>query len=83
MNHVHILRQYVNAGGCVLVRDLDGAPEDVLEGLVVIDEANRFNVALGIFQNRVRGFFHDPNDLWDAAVVDKLIVVSSFLSITG
>ncbi len=83
MNHVHILQQYVDAGGCVLVRSLDGAPQDVLDSLTVIDEENRFNVALGIYQGRARGFFHDPNNLWDAAVVDKLVVVSSFLSITG
>lgn len=83
MNHVHILQQYVDAGGCVLVRDLEGAPQNVLEGLVVIDEENRYNVALGVYQNRVHGFFHDPNNLLDDAFVDKFVVVSSFLSITG
>lgn len=83
MNHAHVLQQYVDAGGCVLVQSLEGAPPDLLEGLVVIDEENRYNVALGVYQGRIRGFFHDPNNLLDEAFVDKFIVVGSFLSITG
>ena len=76
------LMQYVDAGGAVLALSLDGASPSVLDGLTRVTQDNCHNIALGAYQGRAAGFYHDPDELLDAAVVDKFIVIRSFLSMT-
>lgn len=77
------LQQYIEMGGAILLLSLDGAPQTVLDTVVTVTEENRFDLALGLYQGTTRGYFHDPERWWDAAIVDKCIVVGSLLPRTG
>jgi hypothetical protein len=64
-------------GSSVLFRSVDNIPEPmsiIMDRLWIVEAQNQFQAAEAILSG-VGGFFYDPNNLLDAAIVEKMIIV--------